>query len=230
MAQRDGSAHPTTMGSERLEFFSDGILAIAITLLVIEIRIPSVPGAQLGGALRQLWPAYLAYALSFCTIGLVWLAHHSMFRRIGSVDRLLSMINLLLMLCVAFLPFSTAVLARYSWSSSGGSSVAVELYSLNMVAIGLVFLAMWSYLAFHLWLFEQEVERRAVMSSVRISAVIPVAYALTSGLAYVSTGACFAIWIVITIYIAIGPAARRIVPTRQHPDEPRPSEAGTSEA
>ena len=137
-------------GSERLEAFSDAILAIAITLLVIGIRIPDTKGALLGAALRHLWPSYLAYVLSFCTIGFVWVSHHSMFRRVRDVDRPLLIFNLALMMFVAFLPFSTAVLARYSWgSSAAGASTAAELYSLNMLLIGLAFTGLWIYLSLH---------------------------------------------------------------------------------
>lgn len=202
-------------GSARLEFFSDAILAIAITLLVISIHIPSVPAQHraqwhLGHELLQLWPSYMAYVLSFCTIGLIWVAHHSLFRRIGDVDRPLLLINLALMMCVAFLPFSTAVLAGFSWKANVNSSVAVELYSLNMLAIGIAFLGLWLYLAGHRSLFLGQIERGSLNSSIRRSMIVPAAYVVTCALAYVSTVACYAIWLATTIYIAFGPATRKI--------------------
>ncbi len=226
-------ARPLDSGSQRLEFFSDAILAIAITLLVIEIHVPTVPGGELGRALRHLWPSYLAYALSFCTIGLVWLAHHGMFRRIKEVDRPLLLINLVLMLFVAFLPFSTAVLAQYSWNGTLGASISVMLYSLNMIAIGVAFTGLWLYLAYHRHLFVDPVTRRAVLSSARRSAVVPMAYAVTTGLAFVNTTVCYVIWGITTCYIALGPATRRLAvwsspspsvtpptPTTRAPDTP----------
>ncbi len=198
-------------GSERLEAFSDAILAIAITLLVIGIRIPNTRGTLLGAALRHLWPSYLAYVLSFCTIGFVWVSHHSMFRRVRDVDRPLLILNLALMMFVAFLPFSTAVLARYSWGSSGaGASTAAELYSLNMLLIGLAFTSLWIYLYFHESLFVGEVKRGALSRTILRSTPPSISYALTAVLAYVNVAACYVIWVLATLYVAFGPAARKI--------------------
>ena len=197
-------------GSARLEAFSDAILAIAITLLVIEIRIPSTSGAHLGAALRHLWPSYLAYGLSFTTIGFVWVAHHSMFRRIRDVDRLLLILNLGLMLCVAFLPFSTAVLARYSFTESSGAAPAAELYSINMLVIGLAFMSLWVYLSFHLTLFVGDVDKRTIQHAVLRAAPPPILYALSASLAFVNAKVCYVLWVLATLYVAVGPAARKI--------------------
>jgi uncharacterized membrane protein len=197
-------------GSARLEAFSDAILAIAITLLVIEIRIPTTSGGHLGAALRHLWPSYLAYGLSFTTIGFVWVAHHSMFRRVRDVDRMLLILNLGLMLCVAFLPFSTAVLARYSFSESSGAAPAAELYSLNMLVIGLAFMSLWVYLSFHLSLFVGDVDKRTVQRTILRAVPPPFIYALTAALAFVNAKVCYVLWVLATLYVAAGPAARKI--------------------
>jgi len=197
-------------GSSRLEAFSDGILAIAITLLVIEIRVPTTSGVHLGAALRHLWPSYLAFGLSFTTIGFVWVAHHSMFRRIRDVDRLLLILNLGLMLCVAFLPFSTAVLARYSFSESSGAAPAAELYSINMLVIGLAFMSLWVYLSFHLSLFVGDVDKKTIQHTIVRAAPPPILYALTAALAFVDAKVCYVLWVLATLYVAVGPAARKI--------------------
>ena len=197
-------------GSERLEAFSDAILAIAITLLVIEIQIPTTTGRHLGRALEHLWPSYLAYGLSFTTIGFVWVAHHAMFRRVRDVDRSLLILNLGLMLCVAFLPFSTAVLSRYSFASTSGASPSAELYSINMLTIGLAFLSMWLYLSFHLELFLGNVDRGSVNRTIARALPPPIAYALTATLSFVSAKLCYVIWLLATLYVAVGPAARKI--------------------
>jgi len=197
-------------GSARLEAFSDAILAIAITLLVIEIRIPSTAGVHLGAALRHLWPSYLAYGLSFLTIGFVWVAHHSMFRRIRDVDRMLLILNLGLMLCVAFLPFSTAVLARYSFTQSSGAAPAAELYSINMLVIGLAFMSLWIYLSFHLSLFVGEVDKRTIQYTILRATPPPIIYALTAALSFVNAKVCYVLWLLATLYVAVGPAARKI--------------------
>lgn len=197
-------------GSERLEYFSDAIMAIAITLLVIEIKVPDVAPDKLAHALWHLWPSYIAYALSFCTIGLVWVSHHSLFRRIANVDRPLLLLNLCLIAFVAFLPFSTAVLANYSWGESSGASISVMLYSLNMLLIGLAFLALWVYLYRHIAMFVAGVSAESVRNSIVRSTLVPLAYLVSMGLAFVNTKICYAIWLATTIYIAFGPATRRL--------------------
>lgn len=212
-------ARPFDSGSQRLEFFSDAILAIAITLLAFNIHVHPAKASQLAGALWAQWPSYLAYALSFCTIGLVWVAHHAMFRRVGGVDRPLLLINLGLMMFVAILPFSTGVLAHYARLGVEPAEYSTVLYALNMAAIGIAFLGLWVYLRFHLHLFIGSVDAASVNRSIRISSIIPVAWMITAGLAFVSRPLSYSLWMLITVYIALGPATRRIpiwfVPARQ---------------
>src|SRR5436190_8943035 len=98
------------MTTTRLEFFSDGVFAIAVTLLILEIKPPEAH--NLGRALVHLWPSYAAYATSFFTIGIIWVSHHNSFDRTTMVDRPTLFFNLALLMVVAFLPFPTAVLAN----------------------------------------------------------------------------------------------------------------------
>jgi TMEM175 potassium channel family protein len=93
----------------RLEAFSDGVFAIALTLLVIEIRPPEVHGEGLASALWAQWPSYLAYLVSFLTIGVVWLNHHRIFQQIFQVDGPLLVLNLKVLLWMALVPFPTGV-------------------------------------------------------------------------------------------------------------------------
>jgi TMEM175 potassium channel family protein len=95
----------------RLVAFSDGVFAITVTLLVLEIRPPTDDGSLLDG-LVDLWPSYLAYAVTFLFIGQVWVNHHVMFDHIRAADRLVLLLNTLLLMVVAFLPFATSVLAE----------------------------------------------------------------------------------------------------------------------
>ncbi len=96
----------------RIEAFSDGVFAIAITLLVIEIRPPHVEGGgSLTEALAHLWPSYLGYAISFLVIGTIWANHHNRFRLISRSDHQFLFLNVLFLMCVAFIPFPTALLA-----------------------------------------------------------------------------------------------------------------------
>ena len=99
------------IGTARVETFSDGVFAIAATLLVLEIGVSSTHGAQLGDELLRIWPSYLAYVTSFVTIGIIWINHHHNMRTIDRVDRPFMFINLLLLLDVAFIPFPTKLVA-----------------------------------------------------------------------------------------------------------------------
>jgi uncharacterized membrane protein len=131
------------MPTSRLEAFSDGVFAIAITVLVLGIAAP-VPTNHLLLQLLGLWPYYLGYVLSFLLIGLLWVNHHVMFEHIERTDRLLMFINTLLLLVVAFVPFATAVLAS-TFRTGEGEPVAVVLYGLVMTAAGLLFNAIWRH-------------------------------------------------------------------------------------
>src|ERR1700759_4424760 len=97
----------------RVEAFSDGVFAIAITLLILEIKVPSPSQGHLAAVLLQQWPSYLAFLLSFVYIGIMWINHHRMFTSIRRSTDVLLILNLLLLLGVTVVPFPTAVLATY---------------------------------------------------------------------------------------------------------------------
>jgi len=99
-------------GTGRVEAFSDGVFAIAITLLILEISVPESEFSNLWRGIARQWPAYLAYATSFITIGGIWLVHHGIFRRLQYANRPLMLINLALLMAVSFLPFPTKLLAE----------------------------------------------------------------------------------------------------------------------
>lgn len=126
-------------GTDRIEFFSDAVFAIAMTLLVLEIRLPEVESpSELGPALLDLWPSYFAYALSFGIIALNWMSHHRKFRVIDRYDGALIRVNLLLLFVIAFVPFPTAVLAE-----TAAETPVVILYAATVAAISLLQLALW---------------------------------------------------------------------------------------
>ena len=131
------------MSTGRIEMFSDGVFAIAITLLVLEIR-PPEDTHQLAHELGELWPSYVAYVVSFLLIGLVWANHHTMFEHIVRADRVLLFLNLLLLMDVAFLPFPTAVMAN-AFQDGADERVAVVLYGATLVVGGVFFNAVWQY-------------------------------------------------------------------------------------
>ena len=133
---------------ERIIFFSDAVFAIAITLLVLDIKVPAKPAtipkelvpAWLGDQLLALRSGYFSYALSFLVIGAFWAAHHRSFRYITGYDGRLIVLNTLLLMCVAFLPFPTAVLGQY-----GDMRIAVALYASTLAAVACFLLLIWSY-------------------------------------------------------------------------------------
>ena len=128
------------MTTTRLEAFSDGVFAIAITLLVIELRPPEVErGSELAGALWDLWPGYFAYLVSFVTIGVMWLNHHRIFTQVRAVDGPLLLLNLHLLLWVALIPFPTAVVADYLADGGDGARTALVLYSVVFLLAGVAF-------------------------------------------------------------------------------------------
>lgn len=132
---------------ERLVAFSDAVFAIAITLLVLEIKPPADYTNLLHGLLA-LWPSYLAYALTFLFIGQVWANHHVMFDHIRAADRVILLLNTLLLMIVAFLPFATSVLAG-ALRSGYGLRTAVVYYGIAFDVTALTFNAVWQYARRH---------------------------------------------------------------------------------
>src|SRR5262249_7042824 len=127
---------------QRVEAFSDGVYAIAITLLILEVK---VPHGNLADGLLHLWPSFLAYLLGFSTIGVMWLNHHRLFQMIHRVDDVLLFLNLLLLLLVSFTPFPTAVLAEHLGTSQ--ARVAAMLYTGNSIALAICYVSVWRYSA-----------------------------------------------------------------------------------
>ncbi|MGO9495468.1 MAG: TMEM175 family protein [Solirubrobacteraceae bacterium] len=129
----------------RVETFSDGVFAIAITLLVLDISVAPEDFANLQHALLHEWPAYVAYVTSFLTVGSVWIAHHGLFSRLRFVDPTLLRLNLLLLMTAAFLPFPTSVLARALHAGDAAERTAVVFYGAAALVIELVLRANMRY-------------------------------------------------------------------------------------
>ncbi len=125
---------------DRLVFFSDAVFAIAMTLLVVELRVPDVASADLAPALVELAPQYLSFALSFAVIGAVWMSHHRKFRTIVRYNQALIRLNLVMLLAVASLPFSTAVLGHF-----GDVTLSVVIYAASICLIGFLLSSIWLF-------------------------------------------------------------------------------------
>jgi uncharacterized membrane protein len=137
------------MDSKRAEAFSDGVFAIAITLLVLDLRLPSdtPEHSTLTSQLLSEWPAYFAYVVSFLTIGIMWMNHHSIMGNVTRVDRPLLVLNLFLLMGVVAIPFPTSVVAGHLLGS-GGAAAAVT-YGLVMIYISFGFAGLWIYVVTH---------------------------------------------------------------------------------
>ena len=133
------------MGKSRLEAFSDGVFAIAITLLVLEIKVPDVGERGLGQALADQWPSYVSYVVSFLVIGIIWMNHHAVMDHLARADRTLLALNLLLLLFVALIPWPTALLAEYMRHGGEPERAAALVYSGTMTLMGVAFGALWRH-------------------------------------------------------------------------------------
>jgi uncharacterized membrane protein len=151
--------------TSRAEAFSDGVFAIAITLLILNVVLP-VRHEALGHALLRLWPSYAAYAISFLTIGIMWVNHHTIFQHIERVDRRFLLLNLLLLMCVAFVPFPTRVAADFARSDENRRAAAL-LYGVTLTTTAVFFNALWLYASRHGRLLAANADRREVSGITR---------------------------------------------------------------
>jgi uncharacterized membrane protein len=189
--------------TSRAEAFSDGVLAIAITLLILEVRVPAeVAEGALPRVLAHQWPSYASYAVSFAIIGIIWVNHHAMFDRVAEMTRGLLFLNLGLLMSVSFLPFPTALLADYV-RGGANSHVAAAVYSANMTLIGLMFLALWAYLARNSRILAAGFTAEDARSSFRRTVWGPVLYGASIGLAYWNALACLVLYGALAVYFVL---------------------------
>jgi len=193
-----GEALEQTSDTARLETFSDGVIAIAITLLILEVRVPAgVPGRDLVGAVVHQWPSYAGYAVSFLTIGVIWVNHHHMFKLIGRTTHAFLMINVVFLMTIAFLPWPTALVAEYI-RDPDGRRVAAVVYGLTMVAIAVMFNVVWLYASREGRLLREQIDAETLNRTYRSYLLGPIVY----GSAVII--ALFAPVVSLSIYAALG--------------------------
>jgi uncharacterized membrane protein len=134
------------VATNRLEAFSDGVFAIAITLLVLELKVPT--GPDLWHELKDEWPSFAAFAVSFWVIGIIWVNHHGVLDHLARADRGVLYLNLLLLFTVVFIPFPTALIAEHL-KSGENEEVAAAVYSSAFLAMGLSYSLLWTYIIRH---------------------------------------------------------------------------------
>ncbi|MFG2877174.1 TMEM175 family protein [Streptomyces sp. NPDC048337] len=186
----------------RVEAFSDGVFAIIITILVLELKVPEGTGSEFWHGVREQWPHYAAYVVSFLIIGVMWVNHHTIFSHIKRVDRPLLFLNLLVLMVVSVIPYTTNVLAEHLMLEGGSANAAAVLYSAVTVAYALAFLAFWWYVTRLGHLFHEEVDKEGARATRVRFGLGAIAYPLTVGLAFYSATLTLVAHFLIALYYA----------------------------
>ena len=197
------------MTKNRLEAFSDGVFAIAITLLVIELHAPAElePGETLAHALWLEWPSYVAYLVSFLTIGVIWLNHHRIFTQVARVDGPLLVLNLNLLLWTALIPFPTSVVADYLGQGGEQAKTAVAFYSGVFVLMGVSFDALFLWITHDARLLDR-LPPPEVVRAARLRFTLGLAvYLLALGLSFVWPPLALALHAAMALYYAFDQAS-----------------------
>jgi uncharacterized membrane protein len=187
--------------TSRAEAFSDGVFAIAITLLILNVVLP-LHHEPLGHALLRLWPSYIAYAVSFVTIGIMWVNHHTIFQHIERVDRRFLLLNLMLLMLIAFVPFPTRVAAEFARSDENRRAAAL-LYGVTMTTTAIFFNSLWLYASRGARLLSANADRREVSGITR--SYIPGApmYGTATLIAFASSIASLILFGAIALFYAL---------------------------
>jgi TMEM175 potassium channel family protein len=191
---------PTTgLNTNRIEAFSDGVFAVAITLLVLNLQVPelaaSVVSKELVAKLIELWPKLLIYVLSFVIVGIYWVAHHNSFHYIKRTDRTLLWLNLLLLLCIVFIPFPTALVGEYP-----EQHISIVIYGGTLVITGLVLQLLWWYATSGDRLVDGEIDPHLMQRATRRNLAAPLIYLLAIGVSFLSVQISLVFFILVPVY------------------------------
>jgi uncharacterized membrane protein len=185
------------LGLERLVFFSDAVFAIAITLLALEIRLPALEGSltdnQLLQSLLAIWQKYLSFAVSFLVIGVFWMGHHRKFRFIKRYDTRLLLLNILLLMGIAFIPFPTSVISEYS------NRTATIFYAIIMTVVGLLNAAVWIYSSQNNRLIDPNFNLQQRRRETARALIVPGVFLLSIGLAFIDADLAKYSWVLIAV-------------------------------
>ena len=188
------------MTTNRLEAFSDGVFAIAITLLVLELNVPA--GDDLWHDLKEEWPSFAAFFVSFWVIGIIWVNHHGVLDHLARATRPLLYLNLLLLLTVVFIPFPTALLAEHL-KSGADEKVAAVVYSGAFFTMALAYGLLWTYMTRHRELLGVELTDEEIRrTSVRFLIGNPI-YGVAVAFAFISPAVVLVIIGLLAVYYAV---------------------------
>ncbi|HXN63374.1 MAG TPA: TMEM175 family protein [Acidimicrobiales bacterium] len=186
------------MSPSRLETFSDGVFAIAATLLILDVH---TGAGHLGADLRHIWPSYAAYAVSFLTIGIIWINHHTVFAQIHHVDRLFLLINVAFLMTVAFIPFPTSLIA--SQLRGGDLEPAALTYGATLTITAIFFNILWFYASSGDRLLRKDADPRVVSGISRSFRPGPFIYLIATLCALFSPIASVILFGLITVFYIV---------------------------
>ena len=191
------------MSPARIQALTDGIFAISMTLLVLGLDIPDIPAESTSLALRDTlardWPKFEDYALSFFLLGLFWITHHQQFHHIKRVNQSFLWLNILVLMLVALVPFSTSVMASFD-----GVQIAALVFQANLLAIGLTYLAMWQYATADFRLVGREgIDESHIAFTRRVSLVVPGVSLAAMGLTFFTPTWSETVYIACPILVSI---------------------------
>lgn len=186
------------METARLETFSDGVFAIAATLLILDVKLPE--GRSVARGLLDIWPSYAAYGLAFVTIGIMWINHHTVFRQIDRVDRTFLVINVFFLMVIAFVPFPTRILAEHLQHDAKAASFA---YGATMTLMAAMYNALWFYAARGRRLIAADADERTVSGITRsFKPGVPI-YAVSMLSALISSWLAFSLFELIAVFYIV---------------------------
>lgn len=186
------------MEKSRLEAFSDGVFAIVITLLILDIRFPDVPYSQFAATLVSLLPRILMYGLSFIIIGLYWVSHHNSMQVVKKTDRGFLWLNILLLLCVSFIPFPTSLVGRYPFQAW-----PIIIYGITLIVCNLIGTVMMLYILRRPHLTIPEFGTKYVRRHTPVHLVVNGAYLGAILLAHYSPLASYLVYIAVVVFLII---------------------------
>ena len=171
------------LSKARVEALTDGIFAVAMTLLILDVKVPiGAHATGLAHELLALWPKCLSYLISFVMLGVYWVGHHAQFHLIRHTNRILLWINILFMMTISFVPFSTALLSTYPHER-----LAILVYGGNLILIGLILYGHWSYATRGRRLVDRELDARVIRFAGRRVLIGPALFALAIAASFFTT-------------------------------------------
>jgi TMEM175 potassium channel family protein len=204
------------MTKSRVEAFSDGVFAIAITLLVLTVAQPRTYRG-LAHELVTQWPSLAAYIVSFTVIGIMWINHHSVFMYLEHVDRGLLYLNLLLLMTIAFLPYPTGVLGQ-ALAKGQGTRTAAVVYGAVMTLNACTWSVLWLYASRHRRLLRPDFPEDERATATLLFTIGVLVYTISVGVAFLNAYAFLALQALLAVYYAFDPISRRAARQRQTED------------